>query len=549
MVEIAFNTDKTLDYPAQTGWLSLAVVLWLCVTWLFVSPAQAQFGDLVVFESPGETTYHLDADTGNDENPGTRPELAWKSLTRVNATRFAPGDKILIKAGTAHHGRLWPKGSGVPGNPITIDRYGEGPRPAIHADGQTSEALLLENQQAWHILNLELTNTGDKPEAFRYGVHILIEDMGTAGDFRLVNLHVHDVNGTPKPGLGEGGGIIWRNRGTTTPTRFDGMLIERCVIEDCGRNGIASESGFTDRRRWLSNLNVVISENDIKRIAGDGIRLVGCENAMIEYNRVQQAGGAPDGRAGGIVLQSCDNALVQYNEVWQTQGKDSAALRCGLNGRDNVLQFNYTHDNAGVFAEIVGAHQPMPAGARPTDSASTAVRYNVSQDDAGGAFLITGPAADTVVYNNTVYTGPDITTTTVAVRDTAGRPTGIIFANNLFYTAGRATLDLGETPGHGIHFLHNAYFGLHDRPDNEPGAVTTDPALVAPGQGQEGRGGLDGYQTLPGSPLRNAGTRLRAHGSHDFAANPIPHGQKVDIGAFQGPSDNPEQDAQPARQD
>ena len=36
---------------------------------------------------------------------------------------------------------------------------------------------------AWHVKNLELTNTGDKPEVFRYGLSIVVEDTGVAGDF------------------------------------------------------------------------------------------------------------------------------------------------------------------------------------------------------------------------------------------------------------------------------------------------------------------------------------------------------------------------------
>jgi Right handed beta helix region len=555
MDRVARSTHMVPKHTAQVLSPAVAAVLYLCFALLsFIPTASAQFGEVIAFQSPGETTYYLDADTGDDENPGTRPNLAWKSLTRINATRFAPGDKLFIKAGTAYHGRLWPKGSGRPGNPITIDSFADGPRPAIHAGGKTSEALLLENTQGWHIRNLELTNTGDKPEAFRYGLSIVVEDMGTAGGFELSNLFVHGVNGSPDPGLGEGAGIIWRNRGTTVPTRFDGLLIEKSTVTDCGRNGIVGENGFADRTRRLANLNIIIRENEVSSTQGDGIRLTGSDNAMIEYNRVRQAGSKKDGRAGGIVLIGCDNSLVQYNEVWQTKGQDNAALLCDTNSRNNTFQFNYTHENVGPMTSIrsnapnqpPGSPPGQPPGRPPTDAGNdhTAVRYNISQND-GGALRLIGPVTDARFHNNTIYTGPDSDTISVALTDLAGSPSGTILANNLFYTLGKASLDLGEA--NDTRLQHNAYFGPHTRPDGETGAVTADPLLVRPGAGKAMKDGLKGYQTLSGSPLRRAGTRLVGHGSHDFWANPVPGGRQVDIGAFQAPSDNATQATQPAR--
>ncbi len=576
MNRIANSTHRRELSRSGAGRLGLAGVV--CVLMasmlLFTASVRAQFGELVAFESPGDTTYYLDAETGDDENPGTRPSRAWKTLSQVNSTRFAAGDRLLIKAGTSYQGRLWPKGSGRPGVPIVIDKYGEGARPAIHAGGETSEALLLENTQGWHISNLELTNTGEKPEAFRFGLSITVEDMGSAGDFKLSNLYVHDVNGTTEPGLGEGAGIIWRSRGARVPTRFEGMLIENCTISDCGRNGILSLNDFADRTRWLANVGVVIRENDITSTQGDGIRLTGCVNAMVEYNRVSKAGGKEDGEtggaggAGGIVLIGCDNSLVQYNEVWETAGAKNAALLCDTNSRDNTFQFNYTHDNAGPMAAVRSAAPNEKPGQPATDAGNvgTAVRYNISQND-GGALRLDGPTAGVRFHNNTIYTGADRETSAVVILnkptppttpgfpgtpDSPNSPTGTILVNNLFYTLGSCTLDLSLVPDTQLH--HNAYFGQHTRPEAEDGSITADPQLADPGQAQtllDRLDGLDGYQTLPFSPLRSAGVRLKNHGNHDLWGNDVPKGHTVDIGAyqsFQGSSDKGGQPAQPAQE-
>ena len=42
-------------------------------------------------------TYFVDSIKGDDKNSGTREMDAWKSLERVNAAQFSPGDKIHFK--------------------------------------------------------------------------------------------------------------------------------------------------------------------------------------------------------------------------------------------------------------------------------------------------------------------------------------------------------------------------------------------------------------------------------------------------------------------
>src|SRR5437016_3591468 len=105
-------------------------------------------------------TYYVDSVQGSDANAGTSPAAAWKSLAKVNATTFLPGDQILLKSSSIWKGQLWPKGSGVEGKPITVDMYGGGVKPVILGAGLVEDAVLLKNQEYWEIQNLEITNTG-----------------------------------------------------------------------------------------------------------------------------------------------------------------------------------------------------------------------------------------------------------------------------------------------------------------------------------------------------------------------------------------------------
>jgi parallel beta-helix repeat protein len=76
-------------------------------------------------------TYHVDSTNGNDSNDGASPSTAWKSIAKVNAWKFAPGDVILLRRGDTWREMLSLSTSGAQGTPIVIDSYGAGAPPVI----------------------------------------------------------------------------------------------------------------------------------------------------------------------------------------------------------------------------------------------------------------------------------------------------------------------------------------------------------------------------------------------------------------------------------
>jgi hypothetical protein len=44
-------------------------------------------------------TYYVDARNGNNSNNGLSMSSAWKTIAKVNASRFYPGNQILFKRG------------------------------------------------------------------------------------------------------------------------------------------------------------------------------------------------------------------------------------------------------------------------------------------------------------------------------------------------------------------------------------------------------------------------------------------------------------------
>jgi hypothetical protein len=166
------------------------------------------------------TIDYVDSAHGKDSNTGTAPGAPWETLEKVNTMKFGPGDCIWFKTGSVWRGQLTPTGSGIEGAPVVLDAYGEGPKPHIDGAGQVEHVVRLYNVRYIEVRNLEIGNHGAQPSA-RRGVHVLLDNFGTAKHILRGGMYIYDVNGTNAER--ENGGIIFRTNGNRTPSRFDGL--------------------------------------------------------------------------------------------------------------------------------------------------------------------------------------------------------------------------------------------------------------------------------------------------------------------------------------
>jgi len=516
--------------------LLLAIVVPLIST-----PAKTTAKEHKMFHSPSKTTYYIDSEKGSDRNNGTSQERPWRSLDRVNSVIFAPGDKILFKAGTNYKGQLKPQGSGKDGSPIVIDKYGQGSKPCIDGEGTVLDTLLLENVQYWEVNNLEITNLGPNRANWRTGVRVLADNCGTLHHIHLKNLYVHEVNGSLVKET-EGCGIFWQCKGTT-PSRFDDLLIENCHVVRTDRNGICGRSWFTNRsKNWFPSLNVVIRNNLLEDIGGDCIKPWGCDGCLVEYNRVYKGRQRCKDYAAGIWPWSCDNTIIQFNEVSHIKGtKDGQGFDSDYNCQNTTFQYNYSHDNDGGFMLICGPS----ISSWSVGTLGTIIRYNISQNDRNRVFHITGDSVrNTYIYNNVIFLGPDLDIPIVLYTDWEGWPDNTRFYNNIFYAQGTARYCYGagrnkdgtykHKPGFGRSannvFSNNAFYGNHIKPPKDPKAVTADPMLVRPGSGRIGIDSLEGYKLKDSSPCISAGIPIANNGGRDFWGNKLPEDKNPDIG-------------------
>ena len=103
------STKRNFLSPLKTGFIS---VLFVLSNYAFAA------------------TYYVE-NSGNNNADGKTEATAWKTLDKVNASTFSPGDKILFKKGNIWHGRLKVSNSGSAGNPIVYSAYGSGDKPII----------------------------------------------------------------------------------------------------------------------------------------------------------------------------------------------------------------------------------------------------------------------------------------------------------------------------------------------------------------------------------------------------------------------------------
>lgn len=503
------------------------------------------------------TDYYIDSNDGNDAHRGLTSDQAWQTLERINSVTFLPGDKILLKSGCVFKGQLFPKGSGAEGQPIIIDKWGGRKRPVIDGggssddggfygnEGKAGSAVYLLNQEYWEICNLEVINHGDQAD-YRRGVKVELTEMGQCHHIHIKNLYVHDINGLNKSkGTShhelskQTGGIFLCVTGDNPGSRFIDVLVDGCVVKNCDRSGISIGARRHWHKEWntLANAsivdsqyhkNVVVRNNFIDDVGGDGIVVQYSKSPLIEYNVCKDAAkrSYKQGQySAGIWPWMCEDALFQYNEVYNTHSTmDGQGFDCD-SGRGTVYQYNYSHDNEGGFMLFCQG-----------SSRDSIVRYNISQNDRFSLFTNSGGTAK--VYNNTFYTGKGLNVDV----NFSGATGSMQIYNNIFYNEGE-----NRKPNWGPYdYDSNAYYGYETTPD-DPRKIVTDPLLTDPGRAGTGLtttpkttcdelSKLNAYALKSGSPCIDKG-RVFDPGyevQQDLWKKKISDGQP-DIGAFEYP--------------
>ncbi|MBD0401735.1 right-handed parallel beta-helix repeat-containing protein [Flammeovirga sp. EKP202] len=422
--------------------------------------------------------YYVSYSDGNDKNNGLSVDQPFKTLEKVNNLKLSPGDQVLFKSNNVWEGQLeLTQLMGLITQPIIISKYGKGERPLINGKGEKKYTVLLQNSEFVTVKNLVISNTGKKREARRVGVLVEAIDYGESHGLHLDSLKIQNVNGSLVKREGGGSGIFWKNHGKVKRSRFVDLKITNCHIYNCGRNAITS-SGYAGRSNWYPSLGVIIRNNLIEKVPGDGIVPIATDGCIIEYNVMRDC---PDilsheEAAAGIWPWSTDNTLIQYNEVsdhkakWDGQGFDS-----DYNSRNTIIQYNYSHDNYGGFLLVCNKGHDL-GGDYNIGTENTIVRYNLSVNDGVRPYQtermgwfspvihITGPVSDTKFYGNVIVKEKvaNEKSNHFFYMDNWGGPWPINtqFFNNVFYTTNATKVKYGKDIN--TFFNNNFLYGIED---------------------------------------------------------------------------------------
>jgi hypothetical protein len=417
------------------------------------------------------STYYVDAIHGSDNNSGTTGTMAWQTLQRVNSAQLTPGDRVLFRRGEVWHGQFAPSASGKPGLPLLFDCYGTGALPLISGDGTVEDAVLLRNVEEIELHHLAVTNLGLQV-ANRRGVDVLLDNYGTAHHIVLADLYVHDVNGAdsnaeaPK----DTGGIFFRTHGSKVPSRFDNLLIERNIVWKVDRSGIVGESSNIARDHWFPSLHVVLKDNYVVDIGGDGIVPWATEGAIVEGNVAQRCNQRSAGYNAGIWQWSTHNTLFYMNESFETKGtRDGEGFDSDFNSTNTHFTRNYSHDNDGGFMLICTPVKRNPAV--NIGNTGTVLRENISRNDNNLLINLSG-ADDVLIIHNLFFVGRQRDVQFIA-SSWGGWSKKARFTGNTFFVEGSVTfghslkrledgsysIAPGWEPAQDIHFVGNHYFG------------------------------------------------------------------------------------------
>lgn len=512
----------------------------------FVMPAgefeklrvNAVFEDDTVREAK---TFYVDSEGGNDQSAGTSEKEAWRTLGRIKEQNlFVPGDRILLKCGSVFRGeQLAFQGMGSAEQPIEISSYGEGELPRLEGNGEVENVISLYNQQYIHINRLEITNLDQKynqnfelngsnnQEKALRAINVSIRDFGTASDIRIEDCYIHDINGNIKSKWN--GGIFFDvkaniQNGTLTgvPSKYDQILISGCTFERVDRSGIKLISSQWCNQwekndpgvpvNWYPSTNVVVRDNYMEKIGGDGITVRDTDGALIEHNLVRDCRYQNTGYNVGIWPFEAANTVLQYNEAYETHGTtDGQGLDCDHASSNSVMQYNYSHNNEGGFMLIMGGYPHTGA----------TVRYNISQNDRDKTFeFAQGCPKGTMIYNNTIYSDQLLERGVFFLSNTgAGQGVNDTFAfNNVFHYPEGQKFYGGETQNLTTYMklYNNAYTGGIEAFEGDDNPLKAEDAgLTAPGTGPEvnesktavtgSSGALDGYKLEDTSVLIDKG--------------------------------------------
>ena len=547
-------------------------------------------GTLTLPAQAAGPTYYV-SPNGSDSNTGLSPTEAWKTIAKVNSSTYAQGSLISFEGGATFTGCLVFNPTNVPVSsataPFRVASYGTG-KATISSNcvGDYSAAVTADAVNGFQLNNIKLVNGGTTAAG------VLLENQSTTtatSGLQINNAEISDF-ATPSGSTSTFGGQImvlgYAVNGNSGPLNdvqiVNNKLYGASATSNAGPGVYGWGSGLN-----ISNVrvegNTVYNLGMAPKSTGAAITANGWNVALIQRNVVHDIGAnvTSCGGTSGIMSYTSNSVTIRNNEVYKVQPLPSYTAGCDWDGIDldggttnSLVEYNYTHDNAGS-----GLLAYTSTAASRVWGPNT-YRYNISQND--DSALAQGGLMDVVpnapknalsIYGNTFFSNKDQSANKKQGASACfnfGYATGVwaagsLIKDNICYLTNRN--NFGKTgqmyynpyTQTGMTLSNNLYYGTNtggwrwggttyttfaawQAAGVETNAVWGDPLFTSPGGGgtctwspPSGTGPQpcpQAYTLTAGSPALGAGTPISGNGGVDYFGTTIPN--PPNIGADAG---------------
>ena len=396
----------------------------------------------------------------------------------------------------------------------------------------------------------------------RFGIKVVASTQDLE-NFSFNNLYIHDIYPTTDiaNNIHKGYGIKLETQSDTDSgllNTISNVKVINSTISETGHYGFWIKSLGLNGIDSIKNNQIFVENCVFEHTGGSGFVPNKSENVLVQNCIFNHTGSDIDNRmwkrGSGMWPFDCKNVIAQHNKFMNAHGPmDSYGSHIDYGNENVVFQYNYSYNNEGGFAEILG------------DNINCGYRYNISVNDGyredpygtpwaakGKIFWVSNfcgqnpircPSIGTFIYNNTIFVNdtlnpeiyfwPDVgdvhvyNNLIVVGQNGEVIPTliennlnDLYISHNLFYDSSRFDLDndLENNALYGDPLLLNSF----NLGENDPNAYKIENNSPAIGSGFLINGSTDSINYL------------QHNGGLDYFGNSVSHYFPSNIGAFNG---------------
>ena len=430
------------------------------------------------------------------------------------------------------------------------------------------DAISLNGQNMYGGSAKKLTGFGGEENSWGSGKNVRfgIKVVASAQDlenFSFNNLYIHDIYPTPtlNSNIHKGYGIKLESQSDINSGLFNTISNIRLInttITETGHYGFWIKSLGLIGIDSVKNNQIIVENCVFEHTGGSGFVPNKSENVLVQNCIFNHTGSSLDNRmwkrGSGMWPFDCKDVIVQHNKFMNAHGPmDSYGSHIDYGNENVVFQYNYSYNNEGGFAEILG------------DNINCGYRYNISVNDGyredpngipwdkkGKIFWVSNfcgqnpircPNVGTFIYNNTVFVN-DTLNPEIYFWPNIG---DIHVYNNLIVVGqhGEIIPTLIENDFNELYISNNLFYDstrINLDNDLKNNAIYADPLLF--NTVSVGVNNPQLYKTQNNSPAIGNGflingsndstNYLEHNGGLDYFGNSVSHNSPSNIGAYNG---------------